>query len=255
MRYIAAADTDIGIHKSVNQDSVCVKTAETDSASVALIMVCDGMGGLSKGELASAEVVRSFSDWFDNELPYEIDDWNWETAARRTIKRLRILNDKLVRYGAENNIRAGTTATGIIAVNSGYMTFHAGDTRIYKIASDLRQLTDDHTFINREIKRGNMTPQQAMTDPRRNALIQCVGASGDVEPEVKFGNLESGANYMICSDGFRHVLEPKEIFDELSPKNVVTKKAMEKSLRRLIDTVKERSERDNITAAMFRAEF
>ena len=66
MRYIVAADTDIGIHKSVNQDSVCVKTAETDTASVALIMVCDGMGGLSKGELASAEVVRSFSDWFDN---------------------------------------------------------------------------------------------------------------------------------------------------------------------------------------------
>ena len=243
MRYIVAADTDIGIHKSVNQDSVCVKTAETDTASVALIMVCDGMGGLSKGELASAEVVRSFSDWFDNELPYEIDDWNWETAARRTIKRLRILNDRLVMYGAENNIRAGTTATGIIAVNSGYMTFHAGDTRIYKIASDLRQLTDDHTFINREIKRGNMTPQQAMTDPRRNALIQCVGASGDVEPD------------MICSDGFRHVLEPKEIFDELSPEKVTTKKAMEKSLRRLIEIVKERSERDNITAAMFRAEF
>ena len=42
MRYIAAADTDVGIHKSINQDSVCVKTAETDSASVALILVCDG---------------------------------------------------------------------------------------------------------------------------------------------------------------------------------------------------------------------
>ena len=196
MRYIAAADTDIGTFKSINQDSVCVKTAETDTASVALIMVCDGMGGLSKGELASAEVVRSFSDWFDNELPYEIDAWNWETAARRTIKRLRILNEKLVRYGAEHNIRAGTTATGIIAVNSGYMTFHAGDTRIYKISSDLRQLTDD-----------------------------------------------------------RHVLEPKEIFHALSPQNASTKQEMERSLRDLIDIVKTRNERDNITAAMFRAEF
>lgn len=255
MRYIAAADTDIGTFKSINQDSVCVKAAETDTASVALIMVCDGMGGLSKGELASAEVVRSFSDWFDNELPYEIDAWNWETAARRTIKRLRILNEKLVRYGAEHNIRAGTTATGIIAVNSGYMTFHAGDTRIYKISSDLRQLTDDHTYINREIKRGNMTPQEAMTDPRRNALIQCIGASGEVDPEIKFGNLESGANYMICSDGFRHVLEPKEIFHALSPQNASTKQEMERSLRDLIDIVKTRNERDNITAAMFRAEF
>jgi serine/threonine protein phosphatase PrpC len=135
------------------------------------------------------------------------------------------------------------------------MTFHAGDTRIYKISSDLRQLTDDHTFINREIKRGNMTPQQAKTDPRRNALIRCIGASGEAEPEVKFGNLESGANYMICSDGFRHVLEPKEIYDELSPKRVKAKQEMERSLRDLIELVKTRSERDNITAAMFRAEF
>ena len=157
MKYIAAADTDIGTFKSINQDGLCVKTAETDTASAALILVCDGMGGLSKGELASAEVVRSFADWFDNELPYEIDSWNWENAARRTIKRLRMLNDKLVRYGAENNMKAGTTATGIIAVNSGYMTFHAGDTRIYKISGDLRQLTDDHTYVNREIKRGNMS--------------------------------------------------------------------------------------------------
>ena len=255
MKYIAAADTDIGTFKSINQDSLCVKTAETDTSSAALVMICDGMGGLSKGELASAEVVRSFADWFDNELPCEIDTWNWETAARRTIKRLRMLNDKLVRYGAENNIKAGTTATGIIAVNSGYMTFHAGDTRIYKISGDLRQLTDDHTFINREIKRGNMTPDEALSNPMKNALIQCIGASGEVDPEIKFGNLESGANYMICSDGFRHVLEPKEIYDALSPKKVTTKQDMERSLRDLIDTVKKRSERDNITAALFRAEF
>ena len=255
MKYIAAADTDIGTFKSINQDSLCVKTAETDTASAALILVCDGMGGLSKGELASAEVVRSFADWFDNELPYEIDSWNWENAARRTIKRLRMLNDKLVRYGAENNMKAGTTATGIIAVNSGYMTFHAGDTRIYKISGDLRQLTDDHTYVNREIKRGNMTPDEALSNPMKNALIQCVGASGDVDPEIKFGNLESGANYMICSDGFRHVLEPKEIYEALSPAKVTTKQDMERSLRDLIDTVKDRSERDNITAALFRAEF
>ena len=73
MKYIVAAETDIGITKKVNQDSVCVKNAETKQGKAALVMVCDGMGGLSKGELASAEVIRSFSDWFDYELAYELD--------------------------------------------------------------------------------------------------------------------------------------------------------------------------------------
>ena len=83
MEYIAAADTDIGTTKQVNQDSVCVKTAKCRQGRAALIMVCDGMGGLSKGELASAAVVRSFSDWFEYDLPYELDNWNWKDIGRK----------------------------------------------------------------------------------------------------------------------------------------------------------------------------
>ena len=126
---------------------------------------------------------------------------------------------------------------------------------MYKISDKLSQLTDDHTFVNREVKLGNMTPEEALTDPRRNALVQCVGVTADIFPEVKLGDLENGANYMICSDGFRHVLTEKELFEELSPQIVSSKKDMQKKLRQLIDTVKTREENDNITAAMFRAEF
>ena len=255
MKYIAACDTDAGISKYINQDSVCVKTAETGSGKAALILVCDGMGGLSRGELASAEVIRSFAEWFDSEFPFELPDWNWETAARNVISRLRRLNAIMVDYGMHEDIQLGTTATGIIAVDSKFMTFHVGDTRIYKISDKLSQLTDDHTFVNREAKNGRMTPEEAKTDPRRNALVQCVGVTADIFPEVKLGDLESGANYMICSDGFRHVLTEKELFEELSPERTVTKADMQKKLRELIDTVKAREENDNITAALFRPEF
>ena len=100
-----------------------------------------------------------------------------------------------------------------------------------------------------------MTPEEAKTDPRRNALVQCVGVTADIFPEVKLGDLESGANYMICSDGFRHVLTEKELFEELSPAVTASKADMQKKLRQLIDTVKTREENDNITAALFRPEF
>ena len=255
MEYIAACDTDAGISKYINQDSVCVKTAETGSGKAALILVCDGMGGLSRGELASAEVIHSFAEWFDSEFPFELPDWNWETAAHNVISRLRRLNAMMVDYGMHEDIQLGTTATGIIAVDTKFMTFHVGDTRIYKISDKLSQLTDDHTFVNREVKNGRMTPEEAKTDPRRNALVQCVGVTADIFPEVKLGDLESGANYMLCSDGFRHVLTEKELFEELSPGVTATKADMQKKLRQLIDTVKTREENDNITAALFRPEF
>ena len=107
--------------------------------------------------------------------------------------------------------------TGIIAVVSQFMTFHLRDTLIYKVSDKLSQLTDDHTFVNHEVKLGNMTPEEALTDPRRNDLIQCIGVTDDVFPDVKLGDLESGVNYMTCLDIFRHAFKEKELFEELSP--------------------------------------
>ncbi|MBQ8181214.1 MAG: serine/threonine-protein phosphatase [Ruminococcus sp.] len=255
MKYIVAAETDIGISKKVNQDSICVKNAETKQGKAALVMICDGMGGLSSGELASAEVVRSFSDWFDYELAYELEKWSWRDAGQSVLRRLMSLNSRIINYGRINGTQLGTTTTGILAVNNQMMTFHVGDSRIYKLSYQIKQLTEDHTFVNREMKKGTMTEEQAKTDPRRNALTQCIGVSGDITPEIKFGSIENGTNYLICSDGFRHVITEDEIFDGLSPKRITTKSSMQARLRELIETVKSRKETDNISAVMFRAEY
>lgn len=254
MEYITAAETDVGTYKKNNQDSLCIKVAETESGKAALMLVCDGMGGLDKGELASATVIRSFADWFDNELAYELSTWDWRKAAKRITSRIQSLNAQLIDYGRRHGIELGTTATGVVALDSKYLSFHVGDTRLYKLSYQLRQLTEDQTFINREIKRGSMTPEQAKTDPRRNALIQCIGVSGAVTPEIQLGTLEDSANYMICSDGFRHAVTEQEIFDALSPRFVTTRSTMQAKMRALIETVKERGERDNISVLMFRPE-
>ncbi len=69
MDFLIAAHTDVGIRKKTNQDSVLIKVADTDCGKVCFAAVCDGMGGLRKGELASATLIRDFSDWFDSEFP------------------------------------------------------------------------------------------------------------------------------------------------------------------------------------------
>lgn len=71
MHFVATADTDIGIAKNTNQDSMLIKQGMVDDTEVLLAAICDGMGGLSKGELASATVIRAFAKWFDEELPYQ----------------------------------------------------------------------------------------------------------------------------------------------------------------------------------------
>ena len=70
MHYIAIADTDIGIAKQTNQDGVLIKYGKCVKGEVLLTVVCDGMGGLEKGEVASAAVIREFARWFEEELPY-----------------------------------------------------------------------------------------------------------------------------------------------------------------------------------------
>lgn len=254
MEYIVAAESDIGIAKSVNQDSLCVKVAETELGNAALLLICDGMGGLAMGELASAEVVQSFSEWFENEFPKHLRNFDREDIARQVAELLSSLNEKLIAYGEANRLTMGTTATGMIIFNQQYLSFHVGDTRIYKVSHQLSCLTEDHTFVNREVKFGRMTPQQAEKDPRRNALTQCIGAAGGVSPDIHAGTIEIGANYMICSDGLRHLVSDKEIFEELSPRIVTTKTSMQARLRELIECVKSRGERDNISALGFRAE-
>ena len=110
-------------------------------------------------------------------------------------------------------------------------------------------MTTDQTFIAREISKGTMTPEQARTDKRRNMLLQCVGASAKIEPEIITGTIESGA-YMLCSDGFRHEISESEIYESLNPVNLVNRDAMHSNVKYLIEKVKARQEKDNISVIL-----
>lgn len=253
MRFIATADTDIGIRKNTNQDSCLIKHASTDIGEVLLAIVCDGMGGLAKGELASATVIRAFSDWFNNELPYELSNLDMSIIGEKWSLLLKDLNAQILGHSASNGgSNMGTTFSGVLFVNNEYLIGHVGDSRIYKIDSGLAQLTSDHTFIAREIARGTMTAEEAKTDKRRNLLLQCVGASKIVKPQIIIGKVDKGA-YLICSDGFRHEISEREIFESLNPINLLNKNSMHSNVSYLINQVKSRGERDNISAVLIKA--
>ena len=254
VRFVATADTDIGISKSTNQDSVLIKHASTDKGEALMAIICDGMGGLSKGELASATVIRAFAEWFDNELPYELEKFDMQVIGGTWSLMLKELNAKILEYSKKNNLEGvGTTFTGILFIGDRFVIGHVGDTRIYHIGTNFVQLTTDQTFIAREISRGTITLEQAKTDKRRNLLLQCVGASKNVDPQIICGNTETGA-YMICSDGFRHEVSEQEIYESLNPINLMNKEAMHNNVRYLIEQVKARKEKDNISVILIKVD-
>lgn len=253
MRFLATADTDIGLVKTTNQDSLLIKHAKSPLGEIVMAIVCDGMGGLDKGEIASAVVIRRFDRWFNEELPVELEHLDLKVIGGKWSLLLKELNSKISEYASRTNSTMGTTFTGILLIDGKYVAAHVGDSRLYHLGSYLKQLTTDHTFIAREIARGTMTREQAMRDKRRNMLLQCVGASKTVEPEILYGDTERGV-YMICSDGFRHEITEDEIFESLKPINLMNKAAMHNNSRYLIDQVKKRGEKDNISVLLIKVD-
>ena len=251
MEFAATYNTDIGIRKSTNQDSVAIRIIDTPDGQVAFAIVCDGMGGLAKGELASKEVITAFCRWFDEEFVSQVvegtftalrlrDDWN---SIIQTENRL------LGIYGSDN-IMLGTTVSAILMYKGDFYIVHVGDSRVYELTDGIRILTKDQTFVAREVAAGRMTPEEAKVDPRRSVLLQCVGASAVVTPDFLKGKVQPGSIYFVCSDGFRHQISEEEIMEKLGPSSDRTLDELKYGCVYLTELDKNRKETDNITIAV-----
>ena len=253
MNFIVSANTDIGISKSTNQDSLSIKVINTSQGRMTFAILCDGMGGLAKGEVASASVIRAFDAWVHNTLPSLCAAPLEDSVLRAQWSAILEEQNKIIgSYGARQGVRMGTTAVIMLLTQTRYYIMNVGDSRAYELTDTLKQITADQTFVAREVALGNMTPEQALTDERRNVLLQCVGASDDVYPDMFFGDMQTNAVYMLCSDGFRHVITAEEIYEKLQPGVLFDEHTMHQHTAELIELNKQRQERDNISVALVR---
>lgn len=253
MNFIVSAATDIGLTKSTNQDSYGVRVFTTKQGRMVLAVLCDGMGGLAKGEVASASLVNAFFKWADQRLPIlcereitESDirsDWNGIVAE---------CERKFKAYAASCGVNMGTTLTALLLTEKRYFIINVGDSRAYEITDQATVLTKDQTVVAREVELGHLTPEEAERDSRRSVLLQCVGASDRVCPDLFFGDTKVNAVYMLCSDGFRHEITKDEIQRYLDPNVMVEADGMKKNMVALIELNKQRQERDNISVVSVR---
>lgn len=250
MEILTAYCTDIGTVKKVNQDALLIKIAEYGELRIGLLCVCDGMGGLSMGEYASNYVTIKFSEWFENNLEHILykSKSEWKTdIMNQWVDLLENSNKALEEFGDERGIRLGTTCTAMLIIDEEYYLIHIGDSRVYEVTDEIIQITQDHTLVAREIAMGRVRPEDAENDARRSVLLQCIGATKEINPHFLTGKVKCKATYILCSDGFRHTVTSKELLAGFSREKMLTESDIEKQCKYFVELNKSRQERDNIS--------
>lgn len=186
-----AAVSHVGRVRSNNQDS--------GYAGSGLFVVADGMGGHAGGDVASSIAVRRIArtDRLDLATPQEA-----ELALQQALVSA---NQEISETVADHPelTGMGTTVSALVRIGDAVATAHIGDSRIYLLRDgELSQITNDHTFVQRLVETGRITPEEAAVHPRRSVLMRVLGDI-DQFPEIDtavIGTLP-GDRWMLCSDG------------------------------------------------------
>ena len=254
MNYWVSYITDVGICKKINQDALLFKTAKTPNGNVILGAIADGLGGLEFGELASNTILHNLSEWFENKLPILLkNDCSIQSVKKDLIDVINVTHHKLADYMEKNHVRLGTTIAILFIFRKEYLIIHVGDTRVYHFdGSKVVQLTKDHTYVQTEIEAGRMTQEDAMMSDKRNILTQCLGASISVMPDSQVGIVCGPSVFLICSDGFRNAISKRELEDMIERVGECERESFDKTLVQMLELLKERKERDNISSLLLR---
>lgn len=196
-----------------NEDSIFPQP-ETETKTLKMFLVCDGVGGAEKGEIASALACESIKTYFDTFLVGNPDVVFINKAIRYTESRF----DEYVLHHPEAHGMATTLAMIFIGTN-GVTLAHIGDSRIYHIRDNkILHETDDHSLVNQWVKMGKITRDQAAVHPQKNIILRAIeGTEHPTEAEVKLiTDIEAGDNFFLCTDGVLENLRDNDILSIIS---------------------------------------
>lgn len=255
IQYLAAAGTDAGLSAACNQDSFGAKVFSSRYGMMTAAIMCDGMGGYSSGEVASATVVDAFQRWLLRRLPLFAEQEPDPSAVfEEWTGLIELCNQKIRLYGEQHGVRLGTTAALMLATQQQYLILNVGDCRVYEIGSGIRQITRDQTLVELEFQAGRLTAEQVKTDPRGHVLSECVGIMPEVHPDYYTGRVQPETVFLLCCDGFRHKIGESEMLQYFAPERMRSCDAMQRQIRKLIDMNMQQGETDNISAITILAE-
>lgn len=238
--------TDKGTVKKINEDNFLIKVAKVNDKEFGLFAICDGLGGLSNGDLASKKMVLALERWWNSKIKLIINSSLDDKDILIEFSLVtREVNRELIQYSKENNVKLGTTASILFVFKKKFYICHIGDSRIYTVDNEIKALTKDHTYYNDLISKGKFNEAKTV---KKSILTQCIGSSISIKPHFIVGNLPKDVLFILCCDGFYNKLSSKEI---LNMKEELYETSdygyMGQICTKYIELVKSKGERDNIT--------
>jgi serine/threonine protein phosphatase Stp1 len=193
-RWRSVARTDTGLVRGHNEDSF------VDRPAAGVWAVADGMGGHSRGEVASGRIREALEG-----LEHGGDLEAGVAAARGA---LLAVHQGLRAEGADGGRAAGSTVVALLAAGDRFACCWAGDSRLYRLREGrLERLTRDHSLVEDLVASGVLAPAAARTHPLAHRITRAVGAvEGPLELDVATGALAAGDLFLLCSDGLHGVL-------------------------------------------------
>lgn len=237
--------TDKGMKRASNQDTFAVTTI----GDYLLAVVCDGMGGVDGGNVASEMACEYYVERFCDSI-HSVDDPSFltESVLERFMTNSVAKANFEVHREAERNQQLhgmGTTLVSCLVKDGRALIANVGDSRLYHITSDkVSQITKDHSLVQALVDAGAISPSQAAAHPNKNIITRAVGVNKDVDCDV-YKESFSGGYLLLCSDGLSNYLKNAPLIKLLHAESSLKQKC-----EALVDYANKSGGADNITAIL-----
>ncbi|MBE5952738.1 MAG: Stp1/IreP family PP2C-type Ser/Thr phosphatase [Lachnospiraceae bacterium] len=198
--------TDTGSKRKNNQDSIFFSDEPVGSLPN-LYIVADGMGGHRAGDKASRmaiDITVEFIKKSTIENPIAI------------LKRAMIYANNEIYKSANKDpdlVGMGTTMVAAVALDGKLYVANVGDSRLYVVGNDIRQITMDHSLVEEMIRSGELERKKGRNHPEKNIITKAMGSRDEVIPDFFEIDMEPEDKYVLCSDGLSNMVEDDEIRD------------------------------------------
>jgi len=237
IRIESCGRTDVGLQRINNED------AFVSSPEPGLLALADGMGGAASGEVASGIFADTVRELLSGGPPPD------EEEAGELVRRTFLVANQRIRELADREPgHKGMGCTGEIVVftGEGYVVGHVGDSRVYLFRGGrLRQVTKDHSFVQEQVDRGVLTPEQARVHAYRHMLLQAVGIHDTLAVDLFSGKAYPGDLFLLCSDGLSDLVEDSRIEETLA-----SDLSLEEKADRLVRDACGAGGNDNVTVVL-----
>lgn len=240
----AFGKTDVGLMRTINQDSIFVSTQPIGKLPN-LFIVADGMGGHKAGDVASREAIERFVKYACT--THMSDPANILDAGIISV------NKDIFDMANSNRDYSGMGTTFVVAslVENHVYIANVGDSRLYLIGRDIRQITRDHSLVEDMVRMGVLEREEARTHYKKNVITKAIGVADDKTstPDIFEIEVENGDKLLLCSDGLTNMVEDYDI-----KKIVKDNDSIEDAVRELIKQANENGGKDNISAILIEPE-